>query len=145
MWRIGNEAMTNDAIRRHCLSLPHTTEVVQWQDHLLFKVAGKMFAIIELDGHRCSLRCSPERYAELVEMADIVPSGHNMWKYNWLTLETLSAVPDDELLELLTGSYEIVRDRLPKKVKAELDAAEAAKSRGSHRTAPHANPARRGG
>lgn len=118
--------MTNDAIRRHCLSLPQATEVVQWQDHLLFKVGGKMFAIIELDGHRCSLRCSPERYGELVETADIVPSGHNMWKYHWVTLEALSALPDDEFRDLLTSSYEIVRGTLSKKVKAELEAAHAA-------------------
>jgi len=85
--------MTNDSIREHCLSLEHATEVVQWGDHLLFKVGGKMFAMIDLDGHRCSMRCSPERYAELVEMEDIVPSGHNMWKYHWVTLEALDALP----------------------------------------------------
>lgn len=114
--------MTNDAIREHCLSLPHTTEVVQWGDHLLFKVGGKMFAIIELDGHSCSLRCSPERYAELVELEDIVPSGHNMWKYHWVTLETLSALPDRAFRELLTAAYDIVRAGLPNKVRAALDA-----------------------
>jgi predicted DNA-binding protein (MmcQ/YjbR family) len=114
--------MTNDAIRGHCLSLPHTTEVVQWIDRLLFKVAGKMFAIITLDGHACAFRCTPERYAELVEMADIVPASHNMWKYHWVTTETLSALSDREYRELLSESYRIVRATLPAKVRAELDA-----------------------
>ena len=114
--------MTNDAIRRHCLSLPHATEVVQWEGHLLFKVGGKMFAMIELDGHRCSLKCSPEKYAELIEMEDIVPTSHNMWKYHWVTAEVLDAVPDREFRALLTGAYGIVRAGLPKKVRGELDA-----------------------
>ena len=119
MW--GSAPMTNDAIRRHCLSLPHTTEVVRWEGHLLFKVGGKMFAMIELDGHSCSLKCSPERYAELVEMADILPTSHNMWKYNWVSLESLDALPDAELRDRLTEAHAIVRDGLPAKVKAQLE------------------------
>lgn len=113
--------MTNDSIRTFCLSLPHTSEVVQWGEHLLFKVAGKMFCIIDLEGHSCSFRSDPERYAELVEMPDIVPASHNMWKYHWITTETLSALPDAEFRELLGESYRIVRATLPKRVQAELD------------------------
>jgi predicted DNA-binding protein (MmcQ/YjbR family) len=113
--------MTNDSIRTFCLSLPHTSEVVQWGEHLLFKVAGKMFCIIDLEGHSCSFRCTRERYAELVEIADIVPASHNMWKYQWVTTETLTALPDAEFKQLLDESYHIVRSTLPKRVQAELD------------------------
>ncbi len=113
--------MTNDAIRDHCLSLPHVTEVVRWEGHLLFKVGGKMFAMIELDGHACSFRCTPDKYAELVEMQDIVPTSHNMWKYQWVTAETLDALEDGDFRELLTEAYGIVRATLPAKVRAEFD------------------------
>ncbi len=112
--------MTNESIRAHCLALPHTTEIVQWEDHLLFKVGGKMFAMIALDGRSCSLRCDPETYAELLELPDIVPTSHNMWKYQWVTMESLGAVPDRRFRELLTASYEIVRATLPKGVQAAL-------------------------
>jgi predicted DNA-binding protein (MmcQ/YjbR family) len=118
--------MTNESIRDHCLSLPHATEIVQWGGHLLFKVGGKMFAIIDLDGHSCSLKCSPDTYAELVETEDIVPAGHNMWKYNWVTTLTLSALPDARFRELLGESYRLVRDGLPRKAREELDALDAA-------------------
>jgi len=118
--------MTNDSIREHCLSLPHTTETVQWGDHLLLKVGGKMFAIIELDGHSCAFKCTPEVYAELVEMEDIVPSSHNMWKYQWVTTETLTALPERRFRELLAESYRIVRDGLPRKARAALDGQAAA-------------------
>jgi len=129
--------MTNDAIREHCLSLPHTTETVQWGDHLLFKVGGKMFAIIELDGHSCAFRCTPDAYAELVELEDVVPSSHNMWKYHWVTTETLTALPDRQFLELLGTSYQLVRAGLPPKVRAALDG-DAAAGRGT------GGPARKG-
>ncbi len=121
--------MTNDAIRDHCLSLPHVTEVVRWEGHLLFKVGGKMFAIIELDGHSCSFRCTPDRYAELVEMQDIVRTSHNMWKYQWVTAETLDALEDRDFRELLTESYGIVRATLPAKVRTELDRRDARRGR----------------
>jgi len=118
--------MTNESIRNYCLGLPHVTEVVQWESHLLFKIGGKMFAMIDLDGHHCSMRCTPDDYAELVEMADIVPTSHNMWKYHWATLESLSALPDREFKAHLTMAYEIVRAGLPKRVQASLDAGRAA-------------------
>jgi predicted DNA-binding protein (MmcQ/YjbR family) len=117
--------MTNDVIRDHCLSLPHVTEVERWGGHLLFKVGGKMFAMIELDGHSCAFRCTLENYAELVEMEDIVPTSHNMWKYQWVTTETTSALPDPRFRELLTESYHLVRASLPQKLRAELDARDA--------------------
>ena len=114
--------MTNESIREHCLGLPHVTEIVQWEEHLLFKIGGKMFAIIALDGHSCSLRCAPEKYAECLELEDVAPASHNMWTYNWVTIETLSALPDRQFRELLTESYQIVRASLPKSVRTELDA-----------------------
>ncbi len=119
--------MTNDSIREFCLSLPHTTETVQWGDHLLFKVGGKMFAIIELDGHSCAFKCTPETYAELVEVEDIVPSSHNMWKYHWVTTETLTCLPDRQFKDLLVSSYELVRAGLPRRVRTELDGVQTAK------------------
>lgn len=114
--------MTNDSIREFCMSLPMATEEVQWEEHLLFKIGGKMFAIITLGGHRCNFKTTPERYAELVEMTDISPSSHNMWKYNWVTTETLTALPDSEFRELLKESYDMIRGGLPWKLQAELDA-----------------------
>jgi predicted DNA-binding protein (MmcQ/YjbR family) len=116
---------------------------VQWEDHLLFKVGGKMFAIIALDGHSCSVRCTPDSYAELVEMADVLPASHNMWKYHWVTTETLDALPDREFRALLTSSYEIVRAGLTKSARAALDAGRepmaAPRSRKKRKTAAKAS------
>ena len=126
--------MTNDSIRALCLSLPYTSEVVQWGEHLLFKVAGKMFCIITLDGYSCTFRCDPEEYAELVEMPDILPASHNMWKYHWVTTESLSAIPDPRFRELLLASYRIVRATLPKRVQALLDGEGREPKTGSRRS-----------
>lgn len=114
--------MTNDSIREFCMGLPLATEEIQWEEYLLFKIGGKMFCIMQLGGQRCSFKTTPERYAELVEVPDIEPSSHNMWKYNWVTLERLTALPDAEFRECLEESYGLVRASLTRKVQAELDA-----------------------
>lgn len=119
--------MTNDSIREFCMGLQGATEQVQWEDHLLFKVGGKMFAMTKLGGHTCNFKTTPEQFIELVEMPDIVPTPYNMWKYHWVTCEKLTALPDREFREMLKQSYELVRAKLPRKVKAELEAGRVVK------------------
>jgi predicted DNA-binding protein (MmcQ/YjbR family) len=41
--------MNLEKIREYCLSLPHVTEEVLWEKDLVFKIGGKMFAVIGLD------------------------------------------------------------------------------------------------
>ena len=42
--------MDIETLRRYCLSLPHATEGIQWGNDLLFRIAGKMFAVVALAG-----------------------------------------------------------------------------------------------
>ncbi len=114
--------MNHESVRDHCLALPFVTEVVRWGGNLLFKVGGRMFVILDLDAERLSVKCSHDTYADLVEREDIVPASHNMWRHQWVTLESLSALPDRECRAVLTAAYEIVRSGLPRSIRAELDA-----------------------
>jgi predicted DNA-binding protein (MmcQ/YjbR family) len=61
--------MSIEWVRQYCLSLPHATETVLWGNDLVFKIGGKMFAVLALEpGSRCmSFKCSPEEFAELVD------------------------------------------------------------------------------
>jgi len=42
--------MDIEQVRAYCLSFPHATENVQWGNDLVFKIAGKMFAVAVLEG-----------------------------------------------------------------------------------------------
>ena len=66
--------MDIENIRKHCLSLPHATEQVQWGYDLVFKVDGKMFAVAptEVAPVCLSFKCSPENFAELCERPGII-------------------------------------------------------------------------
>ena len=114
--------MEIESVRKFCLSFPHVTEDVQWQSDLLFRIGGKMFAVAALDpssSHRLSFKCTPEVFAELTERENIVPAPY-VARYHWVALERFDALPARELQSLLKNAYELVREKLPHKVKKQL-------------------------
>ena len=117
--------MDHESVRAYCLSLPHVTEDVQWGADLLFRIGNKMFAVLALEdnqkdhGHCMSFKCTPEKFAELTERQGIVPAPY-VARYHWVALESFGALKNSELKPLLKTAYELVRDKLPKKVKDKL-------------------------
>jgi predicted DNA-binding protein (MmcQ/YjbR family) len=113
--------MSVEWVRRHCLSLPHTTEKVQWGDNLVFKVAGKIYAIAALEpGNRwLSFKCSPADFAELTERPGIVPAPY-LARAQWVALETGDVLPRSEVKRLLTNAHRLVAAKLPRKTRAAL-------------------------
>jgi len=105
------------------MSMPHATETVQWSDDLVFKVGGKMFAVVVLVPAKVwlSFKCSPEEFAELTERPRIIPAPYSA-RYYWVALETQDALPLAELEQLLRQSYRLVVEKLPKKASAALSA-----------------------
>ena len=114
--------MDLEEIRAFCLSFPGATEDVKWGSDLTFLVGKKMFAVTGLDAatQGISFKCTPEKFAELVERDGIRPA-HYVARYHWVTVENLDALKADELKALIEKSYEMVRDKLPKGVKKELN------------------------
>ncbi len=115
--------MSVDFIRAVCLSLPSVTEEIQWGDHLLFKIGGKMFAITSLgpEGARLSVKSTPEKFYELTEIDGVIPAPY-MARNFWIALERWNALRWNEIEELVRESYALVFAKLPKKKQAELSA-----------------------
>jgi predicted DNA-binding protein (MmcQ/YjbR family) len=116
-------------IRNYCLSLPHTTEDIQWES-LLFRIARKIYVTASPDGTGTSLlcfKCTPEEYAELIEIDGIVPAPY-MARNHWVSLTRLDALPRAEIRRRILQSYELVRSRLPKKTLRELSVKSAGQS-----------------
>ncbi|HKO61896.1 MAG TPA: MmcQ/YjbR family DNA-binding protein [Pyrinomonadaceae bacterium] len=114
--------MDIESVRKFCLSLPHVDEKVQWENDLLFRIGGKMFAVVALEpshGVLMSFKCTPEKFAELVEHEGIIPAPY-VARYHWVAFERFDALPDRDVKELLTKAYELVRDKLPRKIKDSL-------------------------
>jgi predicted DNA-binding protein (MmcQ/YjbR family) len=115
--------MDIESVRELCLSFPHVTEKVQWGNDLVFKIGGKMFAVTILEGasnYCLSFKCSEEKFAELIEQDGIGPAPYSA-RYHWVALEQFNALNEKELKGLLRSAYDLVFEKLSKKVKAELD------------------------
>src|SRR5450755_4883227 len=120
--------MDIEALRKHCLGFPHATENVQWGCDLCFKVDGKLFAVapLEVAPVVLSFKCTPENFAELCERPEIIPAPY-MARAQWVALQSLNAIADDELRALLAESYRLVWERLPKNRREALAGAVATK------------------
>ncbi|MGH9544258.1 MAG: MmcQ/YjbR family DNA-binding protein [Terriglobia bacterium] len=105
--------MNVELIRRFCLSFPHATEKLQWGDVLCFKVGAKIFVLLSLSSvpPRLMFKCTPEKFAELVEQEDIVPARY-VGRYKWVSLERLDALPGPEVKDLIEQSYEMVAAKI---------------------------------
>jgi predicted DNA-binding protein (MmcQ/YjbR family) len=113
--------MNIDQLRKICMAFPGTTEQIQWEDDLLFKVGGKMFAITPLEPARVwlTLKADPEEFAELTERPGIIPAPY-LARAKWISIETPEAVPAAEVAALLRKSYEQVLAKLPGKTRESL-------------------------
>lgn len=125
--------MDIEQLRQICLAFPSVTEQIQWGDNLLFKVAGKMFAITSLEPSPVwlSLKVTPEQFAELTERPGIIPAPY-LARAKWIALESRDALAPAELAPLLSASYDLVVAKLPHKTRDALLQTNSRVSAGRH-------------
>lgn len=118
--------MDIDQLRKLCLSFPGATEQIQWENDLVFKVAGKMFAVTPLIPAPVwlSLKSDPEDFAELTERPGIIPAPY-LARAKWIAIESAQVVPQSELALLLRKSYDLVAAKLPRSKRESLISAKA--------------------
>jgi len=109
--------MNNEVIREYCISKPGVTEGFPFNDTaLVFKVAGKMFALLDLsdDSRGISLKCDPELAIELREQYPEVTPAYHFNKQHWNGVNLNGSISESQLKEWIDHSYMIVVDSLPK-------------------------------
>jgi predicted DNA-binding protein (MmcQ/YjbR family) len=81
----------------------------------VYKVRGRVFLLIPLDGTgRVTLKSHPDDAVALREtFADIVP-GYHMNKKHWITLMPGPSLEPELVDELVTESYLLVVEKLPR-------------------------------
>ena len=115
--------MDVELFREYCLGKPHVTEGTPFGETVLvFKVGGKMFALVALDEipPRANLKCDPDLALELRDRYEQVQPGYHMNKRHWNTVEIESGIPVAELRTMIDHSYELVVKSLPKKAREKL-------------------------
>tara|TARA_R110001592_G_scaffold297470_1_gene568000 strand:- start:167 stop:532 length:366 start_codon:yes stop_codon:yes gene_type:complete len=116
-----------EQLREYCISKKGVTEHFPFDDvTLVFKVMGKMFALVGLNNWEkgetnINLKCHPDWAVELRGEYESVNAGWHMSKKHWNTVTLNNDVSDTFAFELIDHSYDLVIKGLTKKLKAELE------------------------
>ena len=106
--------MNIEEVRELCLSFEHVEECTPFDEvTLVYKVYGKMYALLALDQMLFNVKCDPEKAIELREQYTFVTPGFHMNKKHWNTVDyTLAS--KSQIVEWLNDSYQLVRSRVPR-------------------------------
>jgi predicted DNA-binding protein (MmcQ/YjbR family) len=82
----------------------------------VFKVSGRMFALLDLDDEPSfvSLKCDPEYAAVLVAEHPGIRPGWHLNKRHWISVDFDGDLPEGLLEELLFDSYHLVLGKVPR-------------------------------
>ncbi|MEY4286337.1 MAG: hypothetical protein RL511_410 [Bacteroidota bacterium] len=113
--------MNIEELHLYCTLKQGATEGFPFDDKtLVFKVYGKMFALVDIDDFTSiNLKCDPQYALELRESFSAVAPGFHMNHKHWNTVRFNLDVNDQLLKELIDHSYLLVYQGLPKKVRDE--------------------------
>lgn len=120
--------MNIDQVRDYCLSKPHVEETFPFDENtLVFKVAGKMFALTPLDKWEeglasINLKCDPDYALQLRETYLSIEAGWHMSKKHWNSVYVYKKELEPKfILELIDHSYDMVIKGMSKKMREQLD------------------------
>jgi predicted DNA-binding protein (MmcQ/YjbR family) len=114
--------MSYDDLKSHMLSLPGATLSIQWGADRVFKVGGKMFAVMgapEQTPHTISFKAGEDSFHILTQQKNIIPAPY-LARAHWVYLERLNALSPRELKAYLVRAHALIAAGLPKKTQAAL-------------------------
>ena len=105
------------ALRAYLLDKAGTTEETPFgPEALVFKVCGKMFALVAWQSKplHISLKCDPQQALVLRECFDAVKPGYHLNKKHWNTITLDDSIPAEEIAGMIDDSYQLVVKGLKK-------------------------------
>jgi predicted DNA-binding protein (MmcQ/YjbR family) len=113
--------MEIEVLRKFCLSLPAATEDIKWGNDLVFSVGGKMFCVSSLDApFKFSFKVNDEEFEELSNADGFLPAPY-MARAKWVLVTNPSKSNKKEWQQYIKQSYELVKAKLTKKQRQELN------------------------
>jgi predicted DNA-binding protein (MmcQ/YjbR family) len=110
-------------LREWCLSHVGVVEEFPFTDeHSVFKVGGKMFAISALGRTplQVSVKCEPELAVQLRDTYPAIQPGWHLNKRHWNTITLDGTLPEQMVRDLVEDSYDLVVGGLPKRLREAL-------------------------
>jgi predicted DNA-binding protein (MmcQ/YjbR family) len=123
-WRPYDGGMLRwDELLAYCLAKPGAWPDEPWGDGVVAKVGPKIFAFLGVagpggEGSGVGVKCGTGRETAdewLLRYPQDASPSHYIGRSGWNRLALGGAIPDDEILEAVDVSYELVVSKLPKK------------------------------
>jgi len=114
--------MNIEELRNYCLCKKAVTEGFPFDEvTLVFKVMGKIFALVNLDSDlSVNLKCLPEKAIELREHHPAVIPAYHMNKTHWNTVNIDGSIDDKLIYKWIDDSYNLIVNSLTRKQKESL-------------------------
>ncbi len=110
--------MTPKALDAFCRSLPGATMDILWEVDQVYKVGGRMFAVLG-PGGGISFKANDVAYEMLVETGAARPAPY-MARAKWVMVDAPSTLPEAELRRYLADAHALITARLTGKVRRAL-------------------------
>lgn len=112
--------MNIDQLRTYCNSLPHVTEDIKWESDLCFCIGGKMFCVTGFSSPvHISIKVDDTIFEEFTQQDGIVPAPY-LARYKWILINDIGLFRKKEIEQLIFQSYQLIKNKLPKKIKDNL-------------------------
>ena len=111
--------MTPETFDAACRALPAVTMDVQWGADHVYKVGGKMFAVLGPTEHGVSMKVSDIAFEALVESGVARPAPY-LARAKWVRFDSLAAVDDGEMTDWLANAHALVAAKLTKAMRRSL-------------------------
>lgn len=115
--------MTRDELNTFCATLPHATHVVQWGNADVYKIGGKVFAVIGMadTGATVTFKASDLAFEVLSDSPGLRPAPYMASRgLKWIQHYDEPGLSDDSLKDHIRASYDMVIAGLTGKKRAEL-------------------------
>jgi predicted DNA-binding protein (MmcQ/YjbR family) len=115
--------MTRTELNTFCAALPHASHVVQWGDADVYKIGGKVFAIIGMGqtGETVTFKVSHMAFEILADSPGLRPAPYMASRgLKWVQQYDTPGLADDSLRDHIRASYEMILQALPKKTRTTL-------------------------
>jgi len=116
--------MKLNQLQSYLLAKKGTTEETPFgPENYVYKVMGKMYALVPLDVSplTISLKCEPGQALFLRDLYPAVRPGYHMNKAHWNTVTLDGSIPEAEVWGMIDDSYNLVVAGLTRAARAELE------------------------
>lgn len=113
--------MNIEDLQTICRELASITEDIKWEHDLAFSIGGKMFCVIGLDQSptSASFKVTDEEFEEICSWPGFKPAPY-VAKYKWVLIEDISKMKKTDWKRYVQQSYDLVKTKLPVKLKKQL-------------------------